>query len=425
MINKPDSSHLSETEQIQVNDHYFRALGLFVLAASVFMLAIVLLVITANLLMTLPVALFSIVAAILAIQRIQPILVSSNCVVLTTLFVTFASYTGLFSISSTTAWLIFTAVFAVLYTPVWLALFVMTSLGACLAMMPTVTQAMPHASPNAHLVEAASILIAMAAASLVAWSYVSWQRSIREGVLQSSHAKSEFLSGMSHELRTPLNAIMGFADVLSRGYAGELGEKQRQYVDNIAVSSRHMLALVNDLLDISRIEAGKAEFNPTAVNVPATIATCVRLFEEDCQKRSITLEYQSEIKRDTLAMLDEQKFRQILLNLLSNALKFSTDGGLIKVEATLYDGEMTLTVTDNGHGIPEEHEQRIFERFFQVNSATDNKSPGTGLGLPISRYFAELHGGSIQLDRSGLRTQTRFVVTLPFVTADAPAPRAD
>ncbi|XOV87546.1 MAG: sensor histidine kinase [Pseudomonadota bacterium] len=259
---------------------------------------------------------------------------------------------------------------------------------------------------------------------LLAWltgSYLKWEQFLFSAIQQSSDAKSEFLSGMSHELRTPLNSIMGFADVLKRGYAGELSNKQSDYVANILASSGHMLALVNDLLDIARIEAGQMEFVPAPVKVSSVLKDCADMFAEEAQSKSVALccEVAPPLK-ERLALLDELKFKQIVLNLLSNALKFSVAGGRIDLTGRIEDSHLVIVVTDNGKGIPRELDDKIFDRFFQANRSSDNKSPGTGLGLPISRHFAELHGGTIVLDRRTTASLTRFVVDLPFKPADNP-----
>lgn len=259
---------------------------------------------------------------------------------------------------------------------------------------------------------------------LLSWltgSYLKWEQFLFSEIQQTSDAKSEFLSGMSHELRTPLNSIMGFADVLKRGYAGELSSKQSDYVANILASSGHMLALVNDLLDIARIEAGQMEFVPAPVKVSSVLRDCADMFAEEAQSKSVALDCEvAPPLKDRLALLDELKFKQIVLNLLSNALKFSVAGGQIDLTARIEDSHLIIVVTDNGKGIPRELDERIFDRFFQANRSSDNKSPGTGLGLPISRHFAELHGGTIVLDRRTTASLTRFVVDLPFKPADNP-----
>lgn len=408
MIFKPPVEHLSEADQIVANDQFYANQGLAILAIATGMLHLILVFLLEEpaASASLSVILVSVCTMVALFAGWQLNWVSKGLPLVLAIFWAGLSWFDHLPASIAIAWLMTTGLFCIYYTVPWVTA----------ALVVTLIPILASANPVHHdLAELIGLSLAAMTSLLLALSYTTWQKSTREGVLQSSQAKTEFLSGMSHELRTPLNAIMGFADVLAKGYAGQLSERQAQYVDNVAVSSRHMLTLVNDLLDISRIESGKTEFTPTPVNVGEVLATCVRLFEEDCERRQLSLDFKSGIKRDTLAMLDEVKFRQILLNLLSNSLKFSLDGGTIKVEAGLEGELIRVAVTDNGKGIPEEHHQRIFERFYQVNSATDNKSPGTGLGLPISRYFAELHGGRIFLDRSGVRTQTRFIVELPFV----------
>ncbi len=263
-----------------------------------------------------------------------------------------------------------------------------------------------------------SWLLASACLGGITALFLQQQKEATEQIRASDVAKTEFLSGISHELRTPLNSIMGFADILSRGYAGPLEGKQNDFVNNISASSRHMLALVNDLLDISRIESGQIEFVPEDVDLGVLVDEVSEMFEEESNTRRIS--FDRLIENGVMGcnvQLDKVKFRQILINLLANAFKFTDEGNRVAIRTSLDGNTIIIRVTDNGRGIPAGMDQKIFEKFYQVHSSTSDKSPGTGLGLPISKHFAELHGGTILLDRSGLSSETTFVVRLPCVRA--------
>jgi two-component system, NtrC family, sensor kinase len=231
----------------------------------------------------------------------------------------------------------------------------------------------------------------------------------RELATVSQH-KSEFLANMSHELRTPLNAIIGFSDVLSERLFGEMNEKQAEYVIDISESGRHLLNLINDILDLSKIEAGRMEIDPTDFNLAAAIDHTLALVRERAQRRGITLSCMVD-PRLTTVHADERKMKQVLLNLLSNALKFTPEGGKIDVRASAHDDRTEIAVIDTGVGIAPEDQEAVFEEFRQVG-ATAKKIEGTGLGLAISRRFIELHGGRIWVT-SKLGAGSTFSFTLP------------
>ncbi len=231
----------------------------------------------------------------------------------------------------------------------------------------------------------------------------------RELATASQH-KSEFLANMSHELRTPLNAIIGFSDVLSERLFGEMNEKQAEYVVDISESGRHLLNLINDILDLSKIEAGRMEIDPSDFNLATSIDHTLALVRERAQRREITLHCAVD-PRLTTVHADERKVKQVLLNLLSNALKFTPEGGTIDVRATAHGDRTEIAVTDTGVGIAPEDQEAVFEEFRQVG-ATAKKIEGTGLGLAISRRFIELHGGRIWV-KSQLGAGSTFSFTLP------------
>ncbi len=223
--------------------------------------------------------------------------------------------------------------------------------------------------------------------------------------------KSEFLANMSHELRTPLNAIIGFSEVLSERMFGEINDKQAEYVDDILESGRHLLSLINDILDLSKIEAGRMELELSDFDLPNTIEHTLTLVRERALRRGIELG-RSVDERLGMVRADERKVKQVLLNLLSNALKFTPEGGQIGVQAELRDGAAEISVTDTGVGIAPEDHETVFEEFRQVGMAS-KKVEGTGLGLAISRKFIELHGGKIWV-KSQVGAGSTFAFTLPL-----------
>jgi signal transduction histidine kinase len=226
----------------------------------------------------------------------------------------------------------------------------------------------------------------------------------------ASQHKSEFLANMSHELRTPLNAIIGFSEVLAERMFGELNEKQDEYLKDIYSSGQHLLSLINDILDLSKIEAGRMELELADFSLPAAIDNALTLVRERASRRGIKL---GSAIDDRVGMIrgDERKVKQVLLNLLSNALKFTPEGGRIDVRAAMTDGMAEISVADTGVGIAPEDQEAIFEEFRQVGTA-DKKVEGTGLGLALSRKFIELHGGRIWV-KSQLGEGTTFTFTLP------------
>ena len=227
----------------------------------------------------------------------------------------------------------------------------------------------------------------------------------------ASRHKSEFLANMSHELRTPLNAIIGFSEVLVDRMFGELNEKQEEYLKDIYASGQHLLSLINDILDLSKIEAGRMELEVSDFDLPSAIDNALTLVRERASRRGITLGHSVD---DRLGPIrgDERKVKQVLLNLLSNALKFTPEGGRIDVSARAHDGVAEVSVRDTGVGIAPEDQEAVFEEFRQVGTA-DKKVEGTGLGLALSWKFIELHGGKIWV-KSQVGVGSTFTFTLPI-----------
>jgi signal transduction histidine kinase len=226
----------------------------------------------------------------------------------------------------------------------------------------------------------------------------------------ASQHKSEFLANMSHELRTPLNAIIGFSELLSERLYGDLNEKQEEYLKDIHASGQHLLSLINDILDLSKIEAGRMELEVTDFHLPTAIDNALTLIRERAVRHGITLHQQIDPR---LAQIqgDERKLKQVLLNLLSNAIKFTPEGGRIEIRATPVTGSIEVSVTDTGVGIAPEDQEAIFEEFRQVGTAA-KKVEGTGLGLALSRKVIELHGGRIWVT-SQVGVGSAFTFTFP------------
>jgi len=224
--------------------------------------------------------------------------------------------------------------------------------------------------------------------------------------------KSEFLANMSHELRTPLNAIIGFSEVLLERLFGDLNEKQDDYLKDIHSSGRHLLNLINDILDLSKVEAGRMELDLSTFDLPTAIANAMTLIRERAQNHGIAMAQDVAPELGDI-VADERKFKQILLNLLSNAVKFTPDGGRIEVKARGTGDNLVVAVHDTGIGIAPEDQEAVFEEFRQVGRNYTSKQEGTGLGLALTRRFVELHGGRIGVASKPGEGST-FTFTLPL-----------
>jgi signal transduction histidine kinase len=227
----------------------------------------------------------------------------------------------------------------------------------------------------------------------------------------ASRHKSEFLANMSHELRTPLNAIIGFSEVLGERMFGELNDKQAEYVEDILSSGRHLLALINDILDLSKVEAGRMELELSRFDLPAAIGSAVILVRERADRHGLGLEVSVD-ERLGLFVGDERKIRQVLLNLLSNAVKFTPEGGRVAVRAAPAGGAVEISVSDTGIGIAPEDQEAIFQEFRQVGTDYARKREGTGLGLALARRFVDLHGGRLGV-KSRPGEGSTFTFTIP------------
>lgn len=241
------------------------------------------------------------------------------------------------------------------------------------------------------------------------------EAAIRAAMKQADSAnqfKSEFLALMSHELRTPLNAIIGFSEMLTEGYLGRLTGKQTEYITDIHGAGHHLLNVINDILDLSKAEAGKMELNNEVLDTTQVIDTCLRLMREHAENAEVRLNVKI-IGKPPFLNADKRKLKQILINLLSNAIKFTPRGGSVTVKAGKEpNGTLVIAVTDTGIGVATEDIPKIMTAYGQTNSLTKREGEGTGLGLPLTKILAELHGGSLAL-RSELGIGTTAIVRLP------------
>jgi GAF domain-containing protein/anti-sigma regulatory factor (Ser/Thr protein kinase) len=224
--------------------------------------------------------------------------------------------------------------------------------------------------------------------------------------------KSEFLANMSHELRTPLNAIIGFSEVLGERLFGELNDKQAEYTEDILSSGRHLLSLINEILDLSKVEAGRMELEVATFDLPLAIDNARTFVRERATRHDINLDVNIDERLGDFVG-DERKIKQILLNLLSNAVKFTPEGGRIGIDARQANGAVEISVSDTGVGIAPEDQPKIFEEFRQVGSDYAHKVEGTGLGLTLAKKFVELHGGKSWVE-SEVGKGSKFTFTLPL-----------
>jgi two-component system, NtrC family, sensor kinase len=235
----------------------------------------------------------------------------------------------------------------------------------------------------------------------------------------ASRHKSEFLANMSHELRTPLNAILGFSEVLAERMFGEVNEKQAEYLQDILSSGRHLLSLINDILDLSKVEAGRLELELGRFHLPTALDNALTLVRGRATRHGITLTQHVDPEVGDI-VADERKVKQILVNLLSNAVKFTPEGGRVGLTATTAEGVITIGVSDTGIGIAPEDQAAIFEEFRQVGRDDTRTQEGTGLGLTLAKKFVELHGGRIWV-QSQVGQGSTFSFTLPVRLDDRSA----
>lgn len=251
-------------------------------------------------------------------------------------------------------------------------------------------------------------------------SYAGLERKVQEKTAQldlANRHKSEFLANMSHELRTPLNAVIGFSSVLQDEYFGKLNDKQQQYISDIHESGEHLLALINDILDLSKIEAGRMDLDLDKVDVEVAISNALTLVRERALKSSIGLACSLAADVPEI-MADERKLKQILINLLTNAVKFSNPGGAVLVTAVRVADGIAITVSDDGIGIDNKDHVAVFAEFRQLRYPGSVKHEGTGLGLSLVKRLVELHSGHVSI-RSELGAGTSITFTLPQIQYEA------
>jgi two-component system cell cycle sensor histidine kinase PleC len=232
---------------------------------------------------------------------------------------------------------------------------------------------------------------------------------------RTAQVKSEFLANMSHELRTPLNSIIGFSEVLFDETFGPLDEKQKKYVNNVLTSGKHLLLLINQILDMAKVEAGKMKLVLSSVPLKSLLNDISLLLADMVSKKKI--EFLLEIAEDLPNIeADDLKVKEIMYNLLSNAVKFTPEGGKIGMRAKKADAEIEIVVWDSGAGIALENMKKIFEGFFRVDTPYSRVTEGTGLGLPLSKKLVELHGGNLSVESEGLNKGTVVKFTLPIIS---------
>ncbi len=233
---------------------------------------------------------------------------------------------------------------------------------------------------------------------------------------EASQVKATFLSKVTHELKTPLNAILGFAQIISMGTIGPINEQQKEYLGHIVESSTHLVVLINNILDMSKIEAGRGELDVSEFSLPDLIHQAAAMFSDQSLRHRIALE--TEIEDDiTLIQADRLKIKQILFNLLANAFKFTPDGGRVGLKAAVKEDRIQMTVWDTGIGLPDDERDKIFTSFHQIQS--NREMAGTGLGLSLSKEFVGLHGGRIWAESDGPNQGSRFHFTLPLRSMSA------
>lgn len=245
------------------------------------------------------------------------------------------------------------------------------------------------------------------------------QKELETRLQEASRMKSEFLANMSHELRTPLNGIIGFSEFLCDQKPGPLNTKQQEYLQDILNSSRHLLQLINDVLDLSKVEAGKMRIHPAAVSVQRVVDEVCASVAALAGKKEIQLIKAVDVAADTVTV-DEQKLKQVLYNLVSNAVKFTSERGRVVVRCSRADdGTLAVAVEDNGIGIAREDIARLFREFEQLDSSTARLYQGTGLGLALVKKLVELQNGTVNVE-SELGKGSTFSITIPLADTHGP-----
>lgn len=232
-----------------------------------------------------------------------------------------------------------------------------------------------------------------------------------EKILEADKAKNEFIANISHELRTPLNAIIGFSEVLGSKIFGELNEKQAEYINDIYTSGVHLLGMINEILDISKLESNAMKITYSEFVPDTAINEVISVMQPLANKKFIKMIFESETSKKV--SLDYQKFQQILYNLLSNAIKFTPENGKIKINIKEKNNNIIVSVEDTGKGIEKEHQAKIFDKFVQLENTYTKTGSSTGLGLTITKRFVEMMNGSISIE-SEINKGAKFIITLPM-----------
>ncbi len=241
----------------------------------------------------------------------------------------------------------------------------------------------------------------------------------KEKAERANYVKSEFLANMSHELRTPLNAIIGFSEILEDQVFGQLGDTQLKHVGHILNSGRHLLRLINGLLDLAKVESGKMELQVSGLDLKQLLDGSLLVIKENTERHHTRLDlvFDSTLLNEQVHA-DEMRLKQIMFNLLSNAAKFTPNGGRIEVRARKEGGFLHVSVTDNGVGIDAKDQERIFDAFEQADTVSGRSKEGTGLGLALTRRLVSLHGGKIWAESKGKGKGSTFTFTLPMSAPD-------
>lgn len=229
-------------------------------------------------------------------------------------------------------------------------------------------------------------------------------------VERANRLKSEFLASMSHELRTPLHTILGFTELLEEEVDGPLNERQKRFVAHVHQDAQHLLELINDILDLSKIEAGKLDLRFEVFDARQAVEEVVASLQGSAEAKNLTVE--NTVAADCPVKADRVRFKEIFYNLLSNAVKFTLEGGRIGISSALHESAVSFSVKDTGIGIPKQEQASIFDKFYQVGSTTKGVREGTGLGLAITKQLAEMHGGSISVESEPAKGST-FTFTIP------------
>jgi signal transduction histidine kinase len=236
---------------------------------------------------------------------------------------------------------------------------------------------------------------------------------LSEQLREASRHKSEFLAGMSHELRTPLNAIRGFSELLLEGVTGPLTEKQQRHINHILSGGRHLLELINDILDLSKVEAGKLNIETTLVNLPGLISDVMAVTEPLAHRKGVSLHTDGEPGLPSVSA-DPLRIKPVLLNIVSHAIKVTPQGGRVMIRLWQDGDAVAVSVSDTGIGISPEEADKLFREFTQLSRRNDQPTEGTGLGLALAKRLVEMHGGRIWAESEGEGRGSTFQIRLPL-----------